>query len=121
MCVSGVRNVSFSFFNFKKKSFGPKTCNCGTLKPLLKKEIEYIQTVFHYQNNYYFWVIGKINEVKQKTKTTTVINNKAVSETHRLVLSYKGNKGTDSQGTSSQFNIKDKKTLKDTSMMWYIM
>ena len=72
-------------------SFGPKTWNWGTLKTIVKKKIECIWTVFHYQNNYYFWVIDKvINEVKQKTKTTTVINNKSVSKTHWLVPACKG-------------------------------
>ena len=51
---------------------------------ILRKETKYIQTAFHFHNNYAFLVNDKvINEVKEKLKNTTVINEK-FSEIHGL-------------------------------------
>lgn len=49
-----------------------------------KSKTKYIQTAFHFHNNYPFLVNDKvINEVKEKPKNTTVINEK-FSEIHGL-------------------------------------
>ena len=51
---------------------------------ILQKETKYIQTAFHFHNNYAFLVNDKvINEVKEKLENTTVINEN-FSEIHGL-------------------------------------